>query len=157
VSIDEGKRDNVLDLKQIPLIERRKKEIPLCTTSNAPATIMVVDDEPDILLTYKTYLDSAGYNVDSFTDPTEALMHFANIDLNTYNLVIMDIRMPNLNGLQLYYRLEAINPKIKILFVSALDAAQEMISILPDIGLNDVIRKPVDNDQFLSKVKSAIV
>ena len=157
VSIDEGKRDNVLDLKQIPLIERRKKEIPLCTTSNAPATIMVVDDEPDILLTYKTYLDSAGYNVDSFTDPTEALMHFANIDLNTYNLVIMDIRMPNLNGLQLYYRLKAINPKIKILFVSALDAAQEMISILPGIGLNDVIRKPVDNDQFLSKVKSAIV
>jgi DNA-binding response OmpR family regulator len=65
----------------------------------------------------------------------------------------MDIRMPNLNGIQLYYRLKAINPNIKILFVSALDAAQEMISILPGVELDDIIRKPVDSEQFLSKVK----
>ena len=103
---------------------------------------MLVDNEPDILLTYKTYLDSAGYNVDSFTNPREALMHH--------------IRMPNLNGIQLYYRLKAINPKIKILFVSALDAPQEMISILPGIGFDDVIRKPVDIEQFLFKVKTAL-
>ena len=117
---------------------------------------MLVDDEPDILLTYETYLTSAGYNVDAFTDPREALMRFAHADPNTYNLVLMDIRMPNLNGLQLYYRLKTKSPNIKILFVSALDAAQEMVSILPGIGLNDVIRKPVDNDQFLSKVKKAL-
>lgn len=157
VSIDEGKRSIALELeKQIPQIQLQHKKFSFCATSNAPATIMIVDDEPDILLTYKTYLHSAGYNVDSFTDPREALTHFANADPNTYNLVLMDIRMPNLNGLQLYYRLKAINPNIKILFVSALDAAQEMASVLPDIGLDDVIRKPVDNDQFLSKVKAAI-
>jgi two-component system response regulator ChvI len=68
---------------------------------------------------------------------------------------LMDIRMPNVNGLQLYYRLKSINPNIKILFVSALDAAQEMVSVLPDMGLDDIIRKPVDNEQFLSKVKAA--
>jgi CheY-like chemotaxis protein len=157
VSIDEGKRGIALDLeKQIPQIPLQQKKFSFRATSNAPATIMIVDDEPDILLTYKTYLDSVGYNVDSFTDPREALTHFANGDPNTYNLVLMDIRMPNLNGLQLYYRLKAINPNIKILFVSALDAAQEMVSVLPDIVLDDVIRKPVDNDQFLSKVKAAI-
>jgi two-component system, OmpR family, response regulator ChvI len=157
VSIDEGKRGIALDLeKQILRIQLQQNKFSFYATSNAPATIMIVDDEPDILLTYKTYLHSAGYNVDSFTDPIEALTHFANADPNTYNLVLMDIRMPNLNGLQLYYRLKAINPNIKVLFVSALDAAQEMVSVLPDIGLDDVIRKPVDNDQFLSKVKSAI-
>jgi DNA-binding response OmpR family regulator len=65
--------------------------------------------------------------------------------------------MPNLKGLQLYYRLKTKNPNIKILFVSALDAAQEMANILPDRGLDDVIiRKPVDNNQFLSKVKIAL-
>ena len=122
----------------------------------APYTIMIVDNEPDILLTYKTCLDSAGYNVDSFTDPREALIRFANAHHGTYNLVIMDIRMPNLNGLQLYYRLKTKNPNIKILFISALDAAQEMVSILPGIGLNDVLRKPIDNDQFLSKVKAVL-
>ena len=133
--------------------QQKKKGSP---TTAATTTIMLVDDEPDILLTYETYLTSAGYNVDAFTDPREALMRFAHADSNTYNLVLMDIRMPNLNGLQLYYRLKAINPNIKILFVSALDAAQEMVSILPSIGLDDVIRKPVDNDQFLSKVKKAL-
>jgi two-component system response regulator ChvI len=133
---------------------QQKKCSPI--TSAAPATIMLVDDEPDILLTYNTYLASAGYNVGTFTDPREALTHFGRIDPNTYNLVLMDLRMPNLNGIQLYYRLKAINPNIKILFVSALDAAQEMISILPGIGFDDVIRKPVDIEHFLFKVKAAL-
>ena len=57
-----------------------------------------------------------------FTDPREALVHFAQSNPDYYNLVVMDIRMPNLNGLQLYYRLKAINPDIRIMFVSALDA-----------------------------------
>ena len=73
-----------------------------------------------------------------------------------YNLVVMDIRMSKLNGLQLYYRLKTKNPNIKILFVSALDAAQEMASIPRGIGLDDVLRKPIDNNQFLSKVKIAL-
>jgi two-component system, OmpR family, response regulator ChvI len=123
--------------------------------SPATATIMLVDDDPDILLTYKTFLTIGGYNVDAFTDPREALMRFAQADPNNYNLVVMDIRMPNLNGLQLYYRLKAINPNIKILFVSALDAAQEMVSILPAVKLDDIIRKPVDQKQFLYKAKTA--
>jgi two-component system response regulator ChvI len=64
--------------------------------------------------------------------------------------------MPGLNGLQLYYRLKAINPNVKILFISALDAANEMISILPDVKLDDVIRKPVEQDQFLNKLKAVL-
>jgi DNA-binding response OmpR family regulator len=81
-------------------------------------TLMLVDDEPDILFTYKTILHNAGYNVDAFTDPIEALMRFANAHHDTYNLVVTDIRMPNLNGIQLYYRLKTKNPNIKILFIS---------------------------------------
>jgi len=153
------------DLKQqIPKLQEPSASFPYSPSSSthkapivAATTIMLVDDEPDILFTYKTILHNAGYNVDAFTDPIEALMSFANADPNTYNLVLMDIMMPNLNGLQLYYRLKTKNPNIKILFVSALDAAQEMASILPGIRLDDVIiRKPVDNNQFLSKVKIAL-
>jgi len=52
--------------------------------------------------------------------------------------------MPGLNGLQLYYRLKAINRNMKILFVSALDAVPELVSILPDVKTtNDIIKKPV--------------
>jgi CheY-like chemotaxis protein len=155
VSVRERKETNILDLeKQIPKLQ--KQSSPPRPPTTAAATIMLIDDEPDILLTYKTYLTSAGYNVDAFTDPREALMRFADAGSNTYNLVLMDIRMPDLNGIQLYYRLKAINPNIKILFVSALDAANEMVSILPCIGLDDVIRKPVAIEQFLSKVKIAL-
>ena len=118
--------------------------------------ILLVDDEPDILLTYKTFLLAAheGYNVDAFTDPQKALQQFAQVNSPSYyDLIVMDVRMPGLNGLQLYYRLKAISPDIKVLFVSALDAAQEMISILPGVKLDDVVKKPVDEEQFLYKVR----
>jgi len=118
--------------------------------------ILLVDDEPDALLTYKTFLTIEGYDVDDFTDPREALAHFAQSNPEYYNLVVMDIRMPDLNGLQLYYRLKAINPNIRIMFVSALDAAQEMVSILPGVKLDDVVQKPVEQKEFLYKVKAAV-
>ena len=71
-----------------------------------------------------------GYNVvDAFTDSQKALQQFVQVNPSYYDLVIMDIRMPSLNGLQLYSQLKALSPNIKVLFVSALDAAQEMISI----------------------------
>ena len=73
------------------------------------------------------------YNVDAFTDPYAALRRFAEID-----------PMPGLNGLQLYYRFKAINHNMKIVFITALDAANELVSILPDITLDFIIRKPAD-------------
>ncbi|MDQ6863284.1 MAG: response regulator, partial [Thermoproteota archaeon] len=74
-----------------------------------------------------------------------------------YNLAILDIRMPGLNGLQLYYRLKAINRNIKILFVSALDAVPELTSILPDVKTtNDIIKKPVALDDFISTVRTVL-
>jgi two-component system, OmpR family, response regulator ChvI len=68
----------------------------------------------------------------------------------------MDIRMPGLNGLQLYYRIKAMNPDIKVLFVSALDVAKEMVSILPGVKIEDVIQKPVNQENFSNNVKAAL-
>ena len=87
----------------------------------SPTNILLIDDEEDILYTFKQGLASEGYNVEAFADPTEAFTHFVNVNPSHYNLAILDIRMPGLNGLQLYYRLKAINRNIKILFVSALE------------------------------------
>jgi DNA-binding response OmpR family regulator len=119
-------------------------------------TLMIVDDEPDVLLTYQTFLTTKGYNVDAFTDPQEALKCFATKKPSYYDLVIMDIRMPNLNGLQLYYRLKAMSMSAKILFVSALDATEELISILPDVSRRDIIRKPADEEHFVSAVRTKL-
>jgi two-component system, OmpR family, response regulator ChvI len=86
----------------------------------------------------------------------KALQQFAQVNSSYYDLVVLDIRMPGLNGLQLYYRLKAMNPTIKVLFVSSVDAAQEMISILPGVKLDDVVKKPVSQEQFLYKVKTTV-
>jgi DNA-binding response OmpR family regulator len=92
------------------------------------------DDEPGTLFTYKTLLLSEGYAVAAFTDSKEALEHFAEMNsYNYYNLVVMDIRMPGLNGLQSHYRLNAMNKAIKVLFVFALDSVEELVSVLSSI------------------------
>ena len=72
-------------------------------------------------------------------------------------MAILDIRMTSLNGLQLYYKLKAINRNIKILFVSALDAVPELLSILPDVKTaNDIIKKPVALEDFICAVKNVL-
>jgi two-component system response regulator ChvI len=119
--------------------------------------ILLIDDEEDIVYTFKEGLASEGYNVEAFVDPTEAFTHFANVNPSHYNLAILDIRMPGLNGLQLYYKLKAVNRNIKILFVSALDAVPELISLLPHVKMtNEIIKKPVALDDFVSVVKTVL-
>jgi two-component system, OmpR family, response regulator ChvI len=122
------------------------------------ANIMIVDDEPDILFTYKSLLSTEGYNVQPFTDPQEALQHFVQLPdpSSYYQLVLLDVRMPRLNGLQLFYRIKAISPKIKIMFCSALDVAEEVVSILPDMKYDDIIKKPVERKYFISKINSVL-
>jgi CheY-like chemotaxis protein len=125
---------------------------------NYPANIMLVDDEPDTLFTYKTFLISEGYTVEAFTNSTKALKHFAEMNSSSYyNLVVMDIRMPGLNGLQLYYRLMAMNKAIKVLFVSALDAIEELVSVLPSVSYNNILRKPVEKEYFINKIRSLLL
>ena len=127
------------------------------TTKTGTFHILLIDDEEDILYTFKEGLASEGYNVEAFVDPTEAFTHFVNVNPSRYKIAILDIRMPGLNGLQLYYRLKAINSNIKILFVSALDAVPELVSILPDVKTrNDIIKKPVALDDFIKYVKTVL-
>ena len=120
--------------------------------------IMVVDDEPDTLFTYESFLSDEGYNVESFTDPLEALKHFVQLPdpSSQYKLAILDIRMPRLNGLKLFYQMKKLSPKIKIMFCSALEIAEELTSVLPDIEHNHIIKKPVEREYFINKINSTL-
>ncbi len=90
--------------------------------------IMLVDDEQDTLFTYPTLLSDEGYKVKSFTDSLEALKHFVQLQdpSSHYKLAVLDIRMPRLNGLHLFYQMKKLSPKIKIMFCSALEIAEEL-------------------------------
>jgi two-component system, OmpR family, response regulator ChvI len=119
-------------------------------------TVMLVDDEPDILAIFKSYLTSEGYRVEAFSDSYMALQSFARSEPRHYDLLVLDIRMPTINGLQLYQRLKAVDPYVKVIFMSALEATDELVSILDGVKTADVIRKPIDRKHFIQKVKATI-
>jgi two-component system response regulator ChvI len=118
--------------------------------------VMLVDDEPDILAIFKSYLTSEGYQVEAFSDSYMALQSFARSEPRHYDLLVLDIRMPTINGLQLYQRLKAVDPYVKVIFLSALDATDELVSMLEGVKTADVIRKPIDRKHFIQKVKATI-
>jgi two-component system, OmpR family, response regulator ChvI len=150
--------ENMLKLqgeKQKEALLRQKQQQEENKSKN---NILIVDDEPDIVFTYKSILNEQGYNVDAFTDPRQALLRFSQLDPLYYKLILLDVRMPNANGFQLYYKFKAINPNVKILFVTALDVmGEELASMLPGFSAeNDLIKKPLSNDQYINKIKSVL-
>ena len=62
--------------------------------------------------------------------------------------------MPGINGLELYTRLKSIHRDVKILFVSALDAVPELLSLLPELRQDDILRKPITIEDFINAVKN---
>src|SRR5918992_4704224 len=75
--------------------------------------ILLVDDDPDIVLTFKTGLESNGFEVDSYNDPSLALKNFK---ANFYDLLLIDIRMPGMTGFELYQEINKIDNKAKVCF-----------------------------------------
>jgi DNA-binding response OmpR family regulator len=64
--------------------------------------------------------------------------------------------MQDLNGVQLYQILKALDKNVKVLFISALDSAQEIISVLPNVSLNDIVRKPIEASHLNQIIQNAI-
>ena len=104
----------------------------MSSNKNDARRIILVDDEQDILFTYKCFLEN-DYDVTSFTNPVFALNYIRNISNFNHLLIILDIRMKNLNGFQLYQQIKSIDPTIKILFVTALDILDEFSTIVPRV------------------------
>jgi CheY-like chemotaxis protein len=117
--------------------------------------IVLIDDDPDILVTFQSYLSTEGFNVQVFSNSDEALRYLMSHS-SEYKVVITDIRMPDVNGLEMYRKIKSVNANLKIMFVTALDAADELLSIFSDVKKDDIIRKPIERDQFVKRVKNAI-
>lgn len=118
--------------------------------------ILLIDDDEDILYTYHSMLKKEGYQVQSYSNPTEALENLAKKNSHNYDLVVMDIRMPGVSGIKLFYRFKAIDPYLNILFVTALDLVGEFVEALPEIKMTEIVKKPLSGEQFVSIIKKKL-
>jgi two-component system, OmpR family, response regulator ChvI len=91
-------------------------------TLQATKRILLVDDEPDITLSFNIGLEDYGFAVDAFNDPLLALSSFK---IGLYRKAILDIKMPKMNGFELGCELKKIDNKIKISFISEFDIQEE--------------------------------
>ncbi len=119
--------------------------------------ILVVDDEQDIVFTLKTILTEAGFSVDAFTNPSVAFEMFRP---EKYELIILDIRMPGLNGFELYMKLLEQDNSIKVLFLTAVNEfsmyAKFKSSVSPMSGKRYYLQKPVDLTKLLQRVDDMV-
>ena len=111
--------------------------------------VLIVDDELDIMLSLKIVLESNGFKIQAFTDP---LLTLRNFTAGSYDLALLDIRMPKITGLDLYRELRKIDNKIRVCFLSATTSFQEFTKYFPTIKENQVIKKPVDNQTLIQGI-----
>jgi DNA-binding response OmpR family regulator len=116
--------------------------------------IIMVDDEPDVNLTIKSTLEENGdFQVDTFNDAESALFAFKP---GHYDLAILDIKMPGMNGFQLCKRLREIDKKLKISFLTATELTyfQEIDSVVvDDLRTDCFITKPVNTTDLIDRLK----
>ena len=114
----------------------------------------MVDDELDITLTLKIALEQSGFlQVEAFYDPVLALLRFK---AGAYDLAILDIRMPEMNGFQLFRKLREIDNKLKICFLTAaeLNHYREADSdIIDELGKDYFVTKPVETTDLINRLK----
>ena len=115
----------------------------------------MVDDEYDISLTIKVVLEENGFKVDSFNDASQALENFRT---GLYDLVLLDVKMPKIDGFSLYEKIKKLDDKVPICFLTAADDAYYGISKKKHPSINEtcVIHKPVDNESLLKQIKSIL-
>jgi CheY-like chemotaxis protein len=120
-------------------------------------TVLVVDDEPDLNLVIKTVLEDNGFKVDSFTDPLLALENFKG-EAEMYDLIILDVRMPDMNGFELYKEIKKIDDKVKICFLTAgeMDYEQFGKELFPALDENCFIQKPIQNETLIKRLNRII-
>ena len=115
-----------------------------------------MDDEPDTNILYHSVLENAGYTVESYENPLLALSNFTP---GYYDLAVLDIRLPKMNGFQLCRKLRDVDKSLKICFLTATELLyyQETDSdVIDDLGIDCFVSKPVDNEDFVSKLEAIL-
>jgi two-component SAPR family response regulator len=116
--------------------------------------ILIVDDEQDIALTLGEGLSEVGYDVKAFNDPALALSEFK---AGIYDLLLLDIKMPNMTGFELYRKIKDIDSKVNVCFITAFESYHEEFKreFFPLENVKGFIRKPIaikDLTKFVDEI-----
>jgi CheY-like chemotaxis protein len=125
------------------------------TYSNSQNRIMIVDDEQDIARLFAISLERNGFVVDVFNDPLSALSNFK---AGLYDLLLLDIRMPNMTGFELYQKIKNIDNEVKACFITAYEESlYDFKKLFPSLEEVDCfLRKPIEMYNLVKLVKSKI-
>jgi CheY-like chemotaxis protein len=117
------------------------------------SSVLLIDDDEDILTVLKRLLELKGVNTYGFTDPVLAVEHFRNNAAN-YDIVVTDIRMPQMNGFEVARAVKEIRPDIKLAFITAFEINKsEFEKVLPSTKVDAFITKPVKPATFVKIIK----
>jgi CheY-like chemotaxis protein len=117
-----------------------------------------VDDEPDVTYTIRNILEDNGFQVDTFNDPITSLKSYTS---NFYDLVILDIKMPKMDGFELYNKIREKDPKAKICFLTAIATFDEEFrkarsEVDRIIAEECFIQKPITTEDLIRKLINII-
>jgi DNA-binding NtrC family response regulator len=116
--------------------------------------IFIVDDESDICLTLANVLEGDRFVVDTFDDPILALENFRK---DSYDLVILDIKMKKMDGLELYKEIKKIDHKVKVCSLTASKFNNKAFKeVLSDLEKNQFIQKPIQNEELINIINKII-
>jgi two-component system, OmpR family, response regulator ChvI len=113
--------------------------------------ILIVDDDHDITLAFKRGLEGPEFSVDVYNDPSLALSEFKP---NTYHLLLLDVRMPKMNGFELYREFQKVDKSVKVCFITAFEVYyQALKEVFPTLEIDCFIKKPIEMSELAKKVK----
>ena len=116
--------------------------------------ILLVDDEQDITYSFGIALEDKGFVVDTFNDPQEALSNFK---AGLYDLLLLDIKMPKMNGFELYQEMEKIDNKAKACFITAFEVYYKSLrELFPNMKVDCFIKKPITTNDLVERLTSEL-
>jgi CheY-like chemotaxis protein len=117
--------------------------------------VLLIDNERDICMIYQMVLEDAGYECISYTDPVSALQEFRP---DYYDLLLLDIKMPVLNGFELCKKVREIDKAVHIIFITASEHYYEQFRTqhYPELGKVNYIQKPIGNDELVRIVNTIV-
>jgi two-component system, OmpR family, response regulator ChvI len=149
---------SVNHLAQVRQDKQEVEELKQTQVSNKNTTrrIMIVEDDSDVNFSIKLVLEAEGiFRADSYTDPLVALENYRP---GLYDLLLIDIAMPKMNGFELYDNIRKLDNKVKICFITASEMYYEEVrkQIFSELDVNCFIRKPVANEDLIQRIREVL-